>query len=151
MKFVGLSVPVIIGALLIYFAYDYLRKLEECMCAQGKVLSEEHKANIHYLKQIELLLLILLFVNLLFAFQSRLTPLLSTLFFFAILVVYAVFVKNVYQLYQNLPSDCDCALKWPRFYIYLQAILMTLVLLTFVMAILLMVYSSQRMVLKGRK
>ncbi len=157
MKVPSFIISALVGVILIGFAIHYLQKLEECLCAQGKAVSEEQKANLQHLKRIEILLLILLFANLLFAFQSRLTPLLSTLFFFVIVAVYVIFVMNVYKLYQSMPSDCECALKWPRFYIYLQALIMTAILLTFVVAILLMVYSAAlkttglSLKVKGRK
>jgi hypothetical protein len=157
MKVPSFIISTLVGVILIGFAIHYLQKLEECLCAQGKAVLEEQKANLQHLKRIEILLLILLFTNSLFAFQSRLTPLLSTLFFFVILAVYVIFVMNVYKLYQSMPSDCECALKWPRFYIYLQALIMTAVLITFVVAILLMVYSAASkkagllLKVKGRK
>jgi hypothetical protein len=155
MKVASFTISVIVGVVLIAFAIHYLQKLEECLCAQGKAVSAEQKANLQHLKRIEILLLILLFANLLFAFRSRLTPFLTTLFVFVILAVYALFVMNVYKLYNSMPSDCECALKWPRFYIYFQAIMMSVVLLTFVIAIFLIFYFSSKRVaslkVKGRK
>ena len=156
MKVPSFIISALVGVILIGFAIHYLQKLEECLCAQVKAVSEEQKANLQHLKRIEILLLILLFANLLFAFQSRLTPLLSTLFFFVILAVYVIFVMNVYKLYQSMPSDCECALKWPRFYIYLQALIMTAILLTFVVSIILIYYTTFKttgvsLKVKGRK
>lgn len=147
-----LTIASIIGIALLYFAYDYLHKLESCMCAQG-MADEEHRADITKLKYIELLLLVIAIANLLLAFNRSLTPFLSTLFFFFMIVVYAIFVMNVVKLYRNMPSTCECALKWPRYYIYLQTLLMTLVLLTFFMAIFVFVYASRSMKIagKGRK
>ncbi len=139
----------IIGLILLYFAYNYLVKLESCLCAQG-LATEDNKANISYLKYIELLLLVIGLLNLFFAFKKLLTPLLSTIYFVIIIVLYVIFVLNVYKLYKNMPSDCECALKWPRYYIYLQTIVFTFTLLIIFLSILLVIYNSQRM-MKNRK
>ncbi len=154
MKITTFTVAIIIGIVLIYFAYDYLRKLEDCMCAQGMFQSEDRKADITKLKYIELLLLVIALANFLFAFKNKLSPLLSTIFFFFMLAIYIVFVMNVVKLYNNMPPDCECALQWPRYYIYIQSILMTLTLITFFVAIFVFVYASKVMkgkILKGRK
>jgi hypothetical protein len=153
-KITTFTVAVIIGIVLIYFAYDYLRKLENCMCAQGMFQSEDRKADITKLKYIELLLLVIALANFFFAFKNKLSPLLSTIFFFFMLAVYIIFIMNVVKLYNNMPSDCECAIQWPRYYIYLQSILMTLTLITFFVAIFVFVYASKVMkgkMLKGRK
>ncbi len=154
MKITTFTVAIIIGIVLIYFAYDYLRKLEDCMCAQGMFQSEDRKADITKLKYIELLLLVIALANFLFAFKNKLSPLLSAIFFFFMLAIYIVFVMNVVKLYNNMPADCECALQWPRYYIYIQSILMTLTLITFFVAIFVFVYASKVMkgkILKGRK
>ncbi len=134
----------IIGIILLYFAYTYLVKLESCLCAQGLVKSEENKANITHLKYIELFLLVVAILNLLFAFKKRLTPMISTIFFFIIIVLYIIFVLNVMKLYNNIPADCECALQWPRYFIYLQSLLYTLTLLLIFVGIFMFVYSVSK-------
>jgi hypothetical protein len=154
MKITTFTVALIIGIVLIYFAYDYLRKLEDCMCAQGMFQSEDRRADITKLKYIELLLLVIALANFFFAFKNKLTPLLSTIFFFFMIIVYIMFIMNVVKLYNNIPTDCECAIQWPRYYIYLQSILMTFVLITFFIAIFLFVYGAKVMkgkMIKGRK
>ena len=136
----------IIGIVLLYFAYTYLVKLENCLCAQGSV-SDEYKANINHLKYIELVLLIVALLNLFFAFKRKLTPLLSTIFFFIIIILYSIFVLNVFKLFRNMPADCECALQWPRYFIYLQSILYLITLLLIFISIFIFMYGIS----KGRK
>ncbi len=138
-KIFGISAS-IIGIVLLAFAYIYLVKLEDCLCVQGLAKVESQQANIKYLKYIELILLVLAFVNLFFAYKKRLTPMISTIFFVLIIIMYIVFVMNVYKLYNNIPADCECALQWPRYYIYFQSILYTLTLLIIFISLFLTIY-----------
>ncbi len=130
----------IIGIILLYFAYTYLVKLEDCLCVQGLSKSDENKANITHLKYIELFLLVVALLNLLFAFKKKLTPLLSTFFFIIIIILYIIFVYNVIKLYRNIPADCECALQWPRYYIYFQALLYSIILLLVFIIIFMIIY-----------
>lgn len=132
----------IIGIVLICFAYMYLVKLEDCLCAQGLSKAEENKANITHLKYIELFLFVVALLNLFFAFKKRLTPLLSTIFFIIVIILYIIFVMNVYKLYNNMPSDCECALQWPRYYIYVQSLLYSITLLLIFVSIFIFFYIS---------
>ncbi len=134
----------LIGIVLLYFAYVYLVKLESCLCVQG-LATDSAKANITHLKYIELVLLVVALLNLFFAFKRKLSPLLSTIFFFIIMVLYIVFVMNVYKLYKNIPADCECALQWPRYFIYLQSLLYTITLLLVFVSIFMIIYSASQM------
>ncbi len=134
----------IIGIVLLYFAYTYLVKLESCLCAQGLTNVEENKAHITHLKYIELVLLIVALLNLFFAFKRKLSPLLSTIFFFIIIVLYGVFILNVFKLFRNMPADCECALQWPRYFIYLQSLLYTITLLLIFVSIFIFVYGVSK-------
>ncbi len=134
----------IIGIILLYFAYTYLVKLETCLCAQGLTNVEENKSNITHLKYIELVLLIVALLNLFFAFKRKLSPLLSTIFFFIIIMLYGVFVLNVFKLFRNMPADCECALQWPRYFIYLQSILYTITLLLVFVSIFIFMYGISK-------
>lgn len=142
-----ITIASIIGIILLYFAYNYLVKLESCLCAQG-LANEENKANITHLKYIELLLLIVALLNLLFAFNKLLNPLLSTVYFVLIIILYMVFILNAYRLYKNMPNDCECALKWPRYYIYIQTLVFSFTLLLIFSLIFLIIYKSQKMIKK---
>ncbi len=134
----------IIGIVLLYFAYTYLVKLENCLCAQGLTNVEENKSNITHLKYIELVLLIVALLNLFFAFKRKLSPLLSTIFFFIIIILYSIFILNVFKLFKNMPADCECALQWPRYFIYLQSLLYTITLLLIFVSIFIFVYGVSK-------
>ncbi len=144
MKTTASIIGSIIGIALLYFAYDYLRKLEDCMCAQGVANAEENKADIQKLKYIELLLLVIAILNLIFSLNTVFSPLIATFFTIAIVVIYVFFVMNVYRLYRNMPSDCECALKWPRYYLYIQALLMTMVLIVIFIMIFTIFYVAHK-------
>lgn len=141
MKSTVAIVSFIIVIILLYFAYDYLNKLESCMCAQGYSVNQI-KANIRHLKYIEMFLIILATLNFFFAFRENLSPMISTIFFFVMIGVYVYFVMNVYNLYKNMPNDCGCALKWPRYFLYIQTLLYTFALLTFFVSIFVIVNIS---------
>ncbi len=129
----------IIGIILLAFAYIYLVKMEDCLCVQGKA-SENQGANITHLKYIELFLLVVALLNLFFSFKKRLSPLLSTIFFIIIIILYIIFVYNVHKLYNNIPPDCECALQWPRYVIYVQTLLYSLTLLLIFIGIFMNIY-----------
>ncbi len=129
----------IIGMVLLAFAYYYLVKLDDCLCTQG-LATEGNQANITHLKYIELFLLVIALLNFFFAFKKMLSPLLSILFFIVIIVLYAIFVMNVIKLYRNIPNDCECALQWPRYFIYIQSLLYSITLLLIFVGIFMSVY-----------
>lgn len=133
----------IIGIVLLYFAYNYLVKLEDCLCVQG-IANENQKSNITHLKYIELFLLVIALLNLFIAFKKKLSPIASTIFFFIIILLYLIFVYNVMKLYNNIPSNCECALQWPRYFIYLQSLLYSLTLLLIFVGIFTFVYSFSK-------
>ena len=137
----------IIGIVLLAYAYFYLVKLEDCLCVQGLV-SEDNKARIDYLKYIELFLLIVALLNLFFSFKKRLSPLLSTLFFIIIITLYIIFIYNVHKLYNSIPADCECALQWPRYVIYVQTLLYSLTLLLIFVGIFMNIYLRSKNIKK---
>ncbi len=132
----------LVGIVLLTFAYYYLIKLEDCLCVQG-LDTKGNKSNITYLKYIELFLLVVALLNFFFAFKRKLSPLLSTLFFIIIILLYVVFVMNVVKLYNNMPADCECALQWPRYFIYLQSLLYSITLLLLFIGIFIIVYKKR--------
>lgn len=131
----------IIGIVLLAYAYFYLVKLEDCLCVQG--LAKGNQANLIHLKYIELFLLVIALLNFFFAFKKKLSPLLSTIFFIIIIILYIVFVMNVVKLYNNMPADCECALQWPRYFIYIQSLLYSITLLLIFIGIFITVYKKR--------
>lgn len=124
-----------ISIFLLYSAYAYLRDSTSCKCIQDK----RYPAR---LKNLELIILSFNIIALTFAFiGSEFNVLhilaksgisLYTIGMIAALIMvsfYSYFVYNVYNFRQTTTHDCKCADKWPRIFIYLQAILITLMLI----------------------
>lgn len=130
----------LISLIVLYFAYDYLVKLEDCVCAQQ--LGVVSQADIKKLKYIELFMIVLLFLNYFIAFQKRLSIGIATLFTLLMIAVYVYFVVHVHRLYMNMPDTCDCSMKFPRYILYVQAILMSLALLMWVFVFIMIVMAS---------
>jgi hypothetical protein len=117
----------LISLTLLYFAYDYLRKLETCICAQQ--MGVVPQADIETLKHIEILMIVLLILNYFIAFQRNIPILFATLLAILMIAIYVFFVIHVRRLYMNMPDTCDCSMKFPRYILYVQAVFMSIALL----------------------
>ena len=119
---------------LLYSAYAYLRDSKSCKCIQNQLYPIR-------LKYLELVILSMNIITLTFAFIGSEFKVLDILvksgisiytsmiiMSLIILLFYSYFVYNVYKFRQTTTTDCKCADKWPRMFIYLQAILMALML-----------------------
>lgn len=133
-KFIFSSITIF----LLYSAYAYLRDTKTCKCIKGQ----------HYptrLKNLELIMLSLNILTLTMAFIGSEMNLMSIIvksgisiyaigIIFALIVIsfYSYFVYNVYKFRQTIETHCDCADKWPYYYIILQAII---IVLSFIIAV----------------
>ncbi len=124
-----------ISIFLLYSAYAYLRDSKSCKCIQDK----RYPAR---LKNLELVILSFNIITLTLAFiGSEFNVLhilaksgisiytIGTIVVLIMLSFYSYFVYNVYKFRQTTACDCKCADKWPRMFIYLQAIVITLMLI----------------------
>ena len=126
----------IIGLILVYLAYVYLRNLSDCSCV--------NQIFVERLKNIEALILTLSLVSLITSiiigvFMTDLYGSIEKfkkyiLFGFSLLalfmiVVYSYFVYDTYMFSSTMSVPCVCANGWQKYYIYFQAITMVLIIL----------------------
>ena len=126
----------IIGLILVYLAYVYLRNLSDCSCV--------NQIFVERLKNIEALILTLSLVSLITSiiigvFMTDLYGSIEkfkkyilfgfTLLALFMLVVYAYFVYDTYMFSSTMGVPCVCANGWQKYYIYFQAITMVLIIL----------------------
>jgi hypothetical protein len=126
----------IIGLILVYLAYVYLRNLSDCSCV--------NQIYVERLKNIEALILTLSLVSLITSiiigvFMSDLYGSIEKfkkyiLFGFSLLalfmiVVYSYFIYDAYMFSSTMGVPCTCANGWQKYYIYFQATVMVLIVL----------------------
>lgn len=126
----------IIGLILVYLNYVYLRNLSDCSCV--------NQIYVERLKNIEALILTLSLVSLITSiiigvFMTDLYGSIEKfkkyiLFGFSLLalfmiVVYAYFVYDTYMFSSTMSVPCVCANGWQKYYIYFQATMMVLIVL----------------------
>ena len=126
----------IIGLILVYLAYVYLRNLSDCSCV--------NQIFVERLKNIEALILTLSLVSLITSviigvFMTDLYGSIEkfkkyilfgfTLLALFMLVVYAYFVYDTYMFSSTMGVPCTCANGWQKYYIYFQATTMVLIIL----------------------
>ena len=119
---------------LLYSAYAYLRDTKSCKCIQDQRYPNR-------LKIMELIMLSMNIITLTVAFigsqfnmmhilaKSGISPVhIAIIVATFIFIFYSYFVYNVYKFRQTTTYDCQCADKWPRMFIYLQAFLVVIML-----------------------
>ena len=126
----------IIGLILTYFAYIYLRNLSNCSCV--------NQIFVERLKNIEALILTLSIFSLITSIiinifmNDVISKIISyTKYFmygFGILalimfIIYCYFVYDTYMFSSTMNIPCKCSDGWQKYYIYFQAITMVLIIL----------------------
>jgi hypothetical protein len=147
----------IIALILLYYTYYYLVKLESCICVHGNA-SGENRADLQKLRYIELFFIVIALLGLIamlfIKYDMNQLPykvVFGGIYIIILLVVYVYLVTNVLKLYRNIPSDCKCALEWPRYYLYLQAWLASIVLFLYAFVIILGLVVLLYMSMLGKK
>lgn len=129
--------------------YHYLTKLESCACVQG--VEKISVADIQKLRYIELFFIAIAIIGLMNIFvgyqlqNKMLVSILSIIYSLLLIVIYVFLVIHVLRLYKNIPNDCECALKWPRYYLYLQAFTSAIALFFMLLAIIISVFVFAKM------
>ncbi len=112
--------------------YHYLTKLESCACVNGS--EKVTVADLQKLRYIELFFIainVIGLINIYVGYQMNNKAFMyygSIIYGILIIAIYIYLVMHVLRLYKNMPNDCECALKWPRYYLYLQAFLASITL-----------------------
>lgn len=126
----------IIILILQIITYYYIRKLNSCDCAQA--LGKTDKANIQYLEYIFLFFIIVSIINILYIFGVKSPSYLfmnyAMIYTILLVIIHVFLIVHTYRLYRNMPNDCDCALKWPRYYLYVTTIIAFINVCAFIIA-----------------
>lgn len=116
----------------IYYAYSYAKSLDNCNCVS---FLRNHIENI---KNIELFLICIQVIGIvmnigtyIFGFdmnnfaKANYKPMIFFLGIYLIVLVTILihFIYNVYEFGNHIPKDCDCADKWQRDILYIQAVI----------------------------
>ncbi len=124
--------------------YHYLTKLESCACVNGS--EKVTVADLQKLRYIELFFIainVIGLINIYVGYQMNNKAFMyygSIIYGILIIAIYIYLVIHVLRLYKNMPNDCECALKWPRYYLYLQAFIASITLFFMLFAILISIF-----------
>lgn len=135
----------VLSIIIIGFIINYLSDLQRCKCFNEN--NDSNYSNITYLIVIEALILIIEIIMLLFlifiysgldkmkkgGYYNENQMLLYYLSFIITLSIYGFFIYYVIKLQQNVKDSCKCSVSPVRYLLYIQAFLMLLMLIGFVM------------------
>lgn len=139
-----MNLPLIAIVLLIIqiFTYQYLVKLNECLCAQS--LQKTEMANLKYLQYVVLFFIVVNVTGIMTSLIKNPGPnetlptgliYVAILYFVLLTIVSITLILQTYRLYRNMPETCECAVKWPRYYLYILALISILALPGTILAI----------------
>ncbi len=119
----------LIGLVLLYFAYAYLRNLNNCDCVNQIYTNK--------LKDLESFFIVLSIIGLISSFfMVDLSAIATKYISYAVfimsiimIIVYAYFVYDTYMFSTTMQANCLCAERWEKYYIYFQAFSMLLILI----------------------
>lgn len=118
--------------------YDYLNKLEDCDCYNDAIAYNNLKINIDLLKayQIFEMFLVFIFIVILFCGSSMKSnkngfsmTFLSTSVILLLTFVTGYISYNVFLVYSISKTKCECVDKWQKYFLYVQGIMNSVVLL----------------------
>jgi len=112
------------------YAYSYTKSLEKCSCVSFL------KSNITNIKNIELFLIAIqiigIFMNIgiyisnidvqnIAITNPKIMGSFLTIYLFVLITILINFIYNVYVFGTQMPTNCDCANKWQKDILYIQA------------------------------
>ena len=124
----------LIGIILLYFAYAYLKNLKTCNCVNSTYTMR--------LKNMEVVFLVINSIFFLFSIFGSLHILgslekiknhifkLIMLGGITMLLFYSYFVYTGYQFWNTMQDNCKCASGWQKYYIYAQTMVLFLIILS---------------------
>jgi hypothetical protein len=132
----------IIILILQIITYYYIRKLNSCDCSQA--LGKTDKANIQYLEYIFIFFIIVSIINILYIFGVKSPSYLfinyAMIYTILLVIIHALLIVHTYRLYRNMPNDCECALKWPRYYLYFTTLIASINVFLYIVFIITFIY-----------
>ena len=126
----------IIGLILVYFAYLYLRSLSNCSCV--------NQIYVERLKTIETIIMSLSVISIITSLaiklfmgdlESKIKGYTNyilygfVIFTLIMIVIYTYFIYDTYMFSSTMSIPCKCADGWQKYYIYFQAIMMIFVVI----------------------
>ena len=133
----------IIAIVVFYFMHTYLTGLKTCDC-----VNEKYVYHLRHVQQTLLFLnVVMLILSILLHYNTFPSIKLIEKHLFKLLILSGIFmtlfytyvVYNTYYFYSTMGKDCRCADKWQKYYLYFDA---SIVALTLVSTILLSVYGA---------
>jgi hypothetical protein len=100
----------------IYLAYNYLANLTSCKCVESKYVEKVKTAEGFMLSVI----LLWIFLKL----MHRRNPIFSKLLSIILFLTYLYFCYYVFQMNKTTKENCPCAMKWQRWLVNIQYILL---------------------------
>ena len=129
----------VINISLIYVIYLYLDNLRMCSCVNQEITTKLKETEYTIFKLI-IVSSLLLILNSMFGMTSSSNKTIKYGMISAYIVLYIVslytnvqFIYNTFKFQKTLKYPCECAEKWEKYVIYINAVLYTLsIILTFI-------------------
>jgi len=116
----------LISIIILYFVYAYLKNLNTCDCVNNTYSTRLQNLETILLGVNSIFLLFYIFdaLHMLGNLEKLKKHIYNILIItgFAILLFYSYFIYNAYEFWHTMKSNCACADKWQKYYIYFQAI-----------------------------
>ena len=121
----------IINCILLYLAYLYLKKLKNCSCVNQHFTEKLRKTELNVLGLVLFsttmgLLEVFFKPHQLYQKHFNTYLIFVSAFMIGSILINTKFVFDTYHFYRTLKPNCNCANKWPKYFIYYDAIVFTL-------------------------
>ena len=122
-----------LGIVILLFVYMYLERLKTCKCVK-----DVYVTRLKYLEGFMIVTSVIIFIfatltshHYINLFKSHASIILKlfVLYIIIMILLQAYFVYNAYKFSSTMEKPCDCADKWPKYYIYLQSIMAVITVL----------------------
>jgi hypothetical protein len=122
----------LIGIILLYFAYAYLKNLKTCDCVNSTYTTRLKNLEVVFLVINSIIFLFSIFgyLHILGALEKIKNHIFKLIMLGGItmLLVYSYFVYTGYNFWNTMQAKCTCAEGWQKYYIYLQTIVFFLII-----------------------
>lgn len=134
----------VVNIILIYVVYLYLDNLKTCDCVNQSITAKL-KDTQYTILQLTVIGSLLAIINTVFGMTSSKNKTVKMgiiasyiVLYIASVVIDVKFIYNTYNFHKTLQSPCECANKWQKYVIYIDAILYTITISMTVFTIILL-------------
>ena len=124
----------LIGIILLYFAYVYLKNLKNCNCVNSTYTTRLKNLEVVFIVINSIFFLFSIFgsIHLLGALEKIKNHIFKLIMLGGItmLLFYSYFVYTGYQFWNTMQEKCACANGWQKYYIYAQTTVLFLIILS---------------------